>query len=140
MYILDTNIVSNALSLNRSHNFLRQRILSYPSDVLFISVITIEEIMQGAIAAIQKEKKTSAVIYSYQRFETLWQALQRFQVLPYTPEAEQIYQSLSPRVKRLGTQDCRIAATACAMGYTVVTSNRSDSTTIGIAPVEDWTS
>jgi predicted nucleic acid-binding protein len=72
-------------------------------------------------------------------FKELLKALQFFQVLPYTIQSEHIYQSLATKVKRIGTQDCRIAATACFKGYILVTINVVDFKRIGIAPVEDWT-
>jgi tRNA(fMet)-specific endonuclease VapC len=139
VYILDTNIVSNALSRHRNQTNLQKRILQESPENIFISIITIEEILRGALAAIQKQRKTLAVINVYQQFEELSKALQSFQVLPYTIESEHIYQSLPTKVKRIGTQDCRIAATACSKGYTLVTVNVFDFKRIGIAPVEDWT-
>ena len=42
-------------------------------------------------------------------------------------------------MKRVGTQDCRIAAIARSKGYIVVTANVDDFEKIGIAQVEDWT-
>jgi hypothetical protein len=51
----------------------------------------------------------------YRAFEGLFEALHRFQVVSYTSEIEQIYQSMSWEQKRVGTQDCRIVATAIAL-------------------------
>jgi tRNA(fMet)-specific endonuclease VapC len=139
VYVLDTSTVSNALSRHRSQTHLRRRILQESPENIFVSVITIEEILRGALAVIQKQRQLPSVVGAYQYFEELWQALQCFQVLPYTVESEHIYQSLSAKVKRIGTQDCRIAATACAKGYILVTVNVTDLKRIGIASVENWT-
>ena len=139
MYLLDTSIVSNYLDERRTSSYLTDKILTTPPEEIFISVITVEEILQGALASIQKVRKKSSVINAYQSFEELFEALHLFQILPYTNEAEQIYQSLSTKVKRVGTQDCRIAAIARSKGYIVVTANVSDFEKIGIAQVEDWT-
>ena len=51
---------------------------------------------------------------------------------------EDLYQSWSPAVKRLGTRDCRIAATALVHGFTVVTCNLSHSRPIPGIRAEDW--
>jgi tRNA(fMet)-specific endonuclease VapC len=84
-------------------------------------------------------RQKSAVTDAYKYFEELFEALHCFQILPYTNKAEQIYQSLSAKVKRIGTQDCRIAAIACSKGYIVITANVADFERIGIVQIEDWT-
>jgi tRNA(fMet)-specific endonuclease VapC len=49
---------------------------------LIVSIITIEEIIQGALGIIQKSKQKPSVINAYQYFEELFEALHRFQILP----------------------------------------------------------
>ncbi|MGL5939567.1 MAG: type II toxin-antitoxin system VapC family toxin [Waterburya sp.] len=139
MYLLDTSIVSNFLDERRYYPQLTEQILSKPPELIFISVITVEEILQGALAAIQKAKRKPSVTIAYQYFEELFSALHRFQILSYTVEAERIYQSFPAKAKRIGTQDCRIAAIACSNKYTVVTVNINDFISIGLTDVEDWT-
>ena len=68
MYLLDTSIVSNFIDERRYFPQLTQRILSNPPEQIFISVITVEEILQGALAAIQKAKRKSSVTTAYQYF------------------------------------------------------------------------
>ncbi|MGD1871457.1 MAG: type II toxin-antitoxin system VapC family toxin [Mastigocoleus sp.] len=139
MYLLDTNTVSNYLDKRRSFPQLKHKILSTPPELIFISIITVEEIIRGSLAIIQKQKQKSSIADAYKYFEELFEALHYFQILPYTNEAEQIYQSLSAKVKRIGTQDCRISALANSKEYIVVTANLADFEKIGIAQVEDWT-
>jgi tRNA(fMet)-specific endonuclease VapC len=139
VYLLDTSIVSNYLDRRRNFPQLLEKILSTPPELIFISIITVEEIIQGALASIQKMKQKSSVIDAYRYFEELFAALHYFQILPYTNEAEQIYQSLSTKVKRIGTQDCRIAAIARTKEYILVTANVGDFEKIGIVQIEDWT-
>ena len=139
MYLLDTSVVSNFLDERRYYPQLTARILSKPPEQIFISIITVEEILQGALASVQKAKRKPSVTKAYQYFEDLFSALHRFQILSYTPEAEKIYQSLPARIKRIGTQDCRIAAIARANEFAVITVNVNDFANIGIAEIEDWT-
>ena len=129
MYLLDTSVVSNFLDERRYYPQLTTRILNQPP----------EQILQGALASVQKAKRKPSVTKAYQYFEDLFSALNRFQILPYTPEAEAIYQSLPAKIKRIGTQDCRIAAIARANGFTIVTVNVNDFVSIDLANVEDWT-
>ncbi len=139
MHLLDTSVVSNFLDERRYYPQLTARILNQPPELIFISIITVEEILQGALAAIQKVKRKPSVIEAYQYFEDLFAALHRFQILSYTTEAENIYQSLPAKSKRIGTQDCRIAAIASANRFTIVTVNVNDFVSIGLTEVEDWT-
>ena len=139
MYLLDTSVVSNFLDERRYYPQLTARILSQSPEQIFISIITVEEILQGALASVQKVKRKLSVTKAYQYFEQLFTALHQFQILSYTPKAESIYQLLPAKIKRIGTQDCRIAAIACANEFTVITVNVNDFVSIGIAHVEDWT-
>ncbi|OUL28631.1 hypothetical protein BV378_07170 [Nostoc sp. RF31YmG] len=139
MYLLDTSIVSNYLDKRRNIPQLTERILSTSPELIFISIITVEEIIQGALASIQKMRQKPSVTDAYRYFAELFSALHYFQILPYTIEAETIYQSLSTKTKRIGTQDCRIAAVASSEGYILVTENVADFEKIGNIQIEDWT-
>ena len=135
MYLLDTSVVSNFLDERRYYPQLTARILNQPPEQIFISIITVEEILQGALASIQKAKRKPSVTRAYQYFEDLFVTLHRFQILSYTSEAENIYQSLPAKSKRIGTQDCRIAAIAHVNEFTVVTVNVNDFVSIGLTEV-----
>jgi tRNA(fMet)-specific endonuclease VapC len=123
VYLFDTSIVSNYLDKRRNFPQLTESILSTSPELIFISIITVEEILQGALASIQRVRQKPSVTNAYRYFEELFAALQYFQILPYTIEAETIYQSLPTKAKRIGTQDCRIAAVARSKGYILVTAN-----------------
>ena len=56
MYLLDTSVVSNFLDERRYYPQLTTKILSQPPEQIFISIITVEEILQGALASVQKVK------------------------------------------------------------------------------------
>jgi tRNA(fMet)-specific endonuclease VapC len=139
VYLLDTNIVSNFLDRRRNNLTLTRKILSQPPENLFISIITIEEIMRGELGAVNHVRHKPSVVNVYRGFEDLFDALHRFQIVSYTSQVEQIYRSMTLQQKRVGTQDCRIAATAIALDYTVITANTSDFHKIGGVKVEDWT-
>jgi tRNA(fMet)-specific endonuclease VapC len=115
------------------------RILSTPPNQLFITVITLEEVLSGSLASIQKFRNKPAIIRAYAQFQELHQGLQAFQVLPYSVDAENIYRTLSAKSRRIGTQDCRIGAIALAKGFVVVTANVIDFQKIDGVQIEDWT-
>jgi tRNA(fMet)-specific endonuclease VapC len=139
VYILDTNIVSYFLRGAQGSSSLSQKILHTPAEKLFITVITLEEILCGALASIQKFRKKPEIIRAYAQFLELNQSLQVFQVLPYSQNAENVYRTFSAENKRAGIQDCRITAIAIATGFVVVTANVIDFRKIGGIQIEDWT-
>lgn len=138
MYVLDTNVVSTFLDRRRTSPQLSQRILSEPPEHLFTTAITVEEVLKGALAFINQSRQRSTVTAAYDNLLFLFESLHQFQVLPYTEEAEAVFKTLSPQIKRVGTRDCRIAAIAHLLSYTVVTMNVSDFLRIGLVEVEDW--
>jgi predicted nucleic acid-binding protein len=75
MYLLDTSVVSNFLDERRYYPQLTARILSQRPEQIFISIITVEEILQGALASVQKVKRKTSVTTAYQYFENLFTAL-----------------------------------------------------------------
>jgi tRNA(fMet)-specific endonuclease VapC len=139
VYLLDTNIVSTFLDRRRNSQILTRRILSQPPENLFINIVTIEEMMQGELGSINRLRHKPRVVVAYQGFEALFSALNRFQIVSYTDEIDRTYRSMTLEQKRVGTQDCRIAATAIALGMTVVTANVTDFRKIGTVVIEDWT-
>lgn len=63
----------------------------------------------------------------------------QFQILPFEPNAQAIYKAVSAETKRLGRNDCKIAAIAIANGLTVVTRNVKHFAQIPNIAFEDWT-
>lgn len=60
-----------------------------------------------------------------------------YRIHPYNEQAARVFASFSPQVKRIGSQDCRIAAGAIAAGWTVVTVNQKDFSRIPGVRFED---
>ena len=50
MYILDTNTVSAAIIHPATHFLLTERILSTDPARLYVTIITVEEVVRGALA------------------------------------------------------------------------------------------
>ncbi len=61
------------------------------------------------------------------------------QVLPFDDAAAQVFESLRKQGVRVGTMDLRIAATAIARGYTLLSRNLVDFERVPGLRVEDWT-
>lgn len=140
VYVLDNDTLT--LSLQGSQKVAR-RILSTPADDVWLPAIAVEEQLRGRLAFLSslnsaRVSDRSKMPQAYELLLETVQELQRFQHLSYTAEMEDLYQSWPAAVKRLGTRDCRIAATAIVHGFTVVTCNTRHFQAIPSVTVEDW--
>jgi tRNA(fMet)-specific endonuclease VapC len=139
-YSLDSNIFRLFVEGNVS---VRRRILSTPLENLWISSVVYHEALGGRLARLNlalkdKSSKSSAQIEQAHSYlvQTI-EILSPFQILLYTAEDEQTFRALAPQVKRVGSQDCRIAAQALRRGMIVVTRNLLDFEAANV-PCEDW--
>lgn len=138
MYVLDTDTLSGFL---RGNARLREKILATDPALLWVSVVTVEELLTGRLAAIraERQKRRRGIDAAYADLTELLSDLRDLQLLPFTTEAEQRFQALPPAVKRAGSQDCRIAASALIFSYRVVTANVRHFSQIPGFVLEDWT-
>jgi predicted nucleic acid-binding protein len=108
---------------------------------IVISTIIVEEILAGNLALIQKLRTQGRLDFLEGAHRLLQQNvtdLNCFHILPYEGVAEQAFRELPASIKRVGAQDCRLAAHAMAHDGIVVTKNTADFQAIGV-PCEDWT-
>ena len=141
MYVLDSDTLTLSLEGNDK---VARRILSTPFGDLWLPAIVVEEQLRGRLSFLSRLNPARALDRSklpraYKLLLETVRDLQRFQYLSYTAEMETLYQSWPAAVKRLGTRDCRIAATAIVSGFTVVTCNTRHFQPIPGVSVEDWT-
>ena len=88
MYLLDADIVNQVF---RENPVVLRRIEEHPDDV-WISVVTIEEVMQGALAAINAARTTKRdVRVGYHLLYSVFEVMKDFRVLCYTDEAHRTY-------------------------------------------------
>jgi predicted nucleic acid-binding protein len=109
-------------------------------DEIAITIISVEEILRGALDEIrQAQSRRRGVVEAYVFFQRLQHDLQRFAILAYSADADRIHQTMTAPTKRLGGQDCRIAAIAMANACTIVTANTQHFSRIPGVIFEDWT-
>jgi tRNA(fMet)-specific endonuclease VapC len=126
-YLLDTNLLGLAITPNSSLALWHK---AHPAE-LSISIIAIREALSGVLSSIAKAEspQTTGKISLSRRYQFLSQLLEgirQFPQTPYTDEAEILYQSFPKSVRRVGSNDCRIAASAIVTGLIVLTQNTSD--------------
>ena len=133
-YLLDADSASLALNGNER---VRSRIRAQAPSV-WLSVIAAEEMTRGALGLINKNRDKASLTADYNFFTRLLNYFCEYRIHPYDTQAALIYATFSAQVKRVGTQDCRIAASAIAAEWVVVTANRKDFTQIPGVQFEDW--
>ncbi len=140
MYALDSDTYSRFL---QGEGKVTARMLMTPRSSLWLPAIVVEEQIRGRLAVLaglnsSRNVDSLRTPQAYALFLKTLDDLHAFHFLPYTAEMEALYQSWPAAVKRLGTRDCRIAATAIVHGFTIVTCNLSHFQPIPGIIAEDW--
>ena len=88
-----------------------------------------------------EQERPSRTDYRCRHYDDLLEAfndLHKFNILPYTPRAHQVFNRFTAPTKTIGTNDRRIAASAIAHDMIVVTRNTRHFEKIGVVRCEDW--
>ncbi len=136
MYSLDSDTVNGILKRNPA---IVRRVREERPDNLWICTIVVEELVGKQVSHINTLRSQRRPFGRESRFlADLVAVFSAFQILPYTDEAEGLYQSWPAKQKRVGPNDCRIAASALTAGLTVITGNGKDFSTIPGLVWQDW--
>jgi tRNA(fMet)-specific endonuclease VapC len=138
-YLLDTNMVRAILSGDSN---VAKRVLATPFEDIFLSVVAVEEMTRGRLAELndaRENKSRVSIETAYTWFLETLHLVHRFQILNYTDAAETAYRDFPASLKRIGRQDCRIAAQALTEGFVVVTRNTVHFSQVAGLRCEDWT-
>jgi tRNA(fMet)-specific endonuclease VapC len=138
-YLLDRDIVSVHLRERAKYPQLQRRILQSPPQDLWISIVGVEEALQGALSLIHGDRLTRRVIERYAFLERIYEDLQKFRIAAYDAAADAVYRSLPSGSPPIGVNDRRAGATAIARRFIVVTRNVRDFSRIPGVQFEDWT-
>jgi tRNA(fMet)-specific endonuclease VapC len=132
-YLLDTDSASLAFEGNER---VRSRIRQ--ASGVWLSSIAAEERVRGALNLIQKSRDKPSLPAAQDFLTRLLVDISSYDIHPYNEQAARIFASFSAQVKRVGSQDCRIAASVIAAGWIVVTANQKDFSRILGVQFEDW--
>lgn len=137
MYILNTNVLRAIFQHRGQQPILETRIKQTPYEHIYISIVSVEEVLRGTLELFRRCEKENDIAHGYAFLDGLLMDLSKFQILAFDEEAEEAYKRMSAEAKRCGKGDCRIAASAMAHDYTVITRNVDDFRIIG-AEFENW--
>ena len=105
------------------------------------SVVSFEEQVGGALALLKGRGPGPRVMLGYSLLDRYLALYRRAVVLPFDAAAAAEFNRLNgePGVRRVGTQDLRIASVALANGLTLLTRNAKDFARVPGLAFEDWT-
>lgn len=129
-YMLDTNICIYVIK-NKPPVVL-QLFRKHQSDGLFISAVTLAELVHGAEKSEQQKKNTDALLH----------LLDLLQVIPFDKRAAYEYGKICAFLQKqgtlIGTMDMLIAAHARLHSFTLVTNNVREFSRVPNLAIENW--
>jgi len=138
MILLDTNVVSEAMT-SRPHPRVREWLDSQAGDTLFLSSITVAELLFG-VGALPNGRRKDTLAAALDDVLELFAA----RVLPFDTAAARHYAELAVKARAAGkgfpSPDGYIAAIAAAHGFAVVTRDASAFHAAGLRVIDPWTS
>jgi tRNA(fMet)-specific endonuclease VapC len=105
---------------------------------VFLSIISVQESVQGWLALINRKKSGREQLHAYARFQQCIEALSTLAILPFDEHALRIFADLQRRRLRAGSMDLKIAAICLAHDALLLTRNLSDFQKVYGLRVENW--
>ncbi|MFB1490216.1 MULTISPECIES: type II toxin-antitoxin system VapC family toxin [unclassified Thiocapsa] len=136
LLVLDTDHLS---LFQRGNTALLPHIRAIPPAQIAISIVSVEEMLQGRLAQVRRAGIGEDRIRAYAWLEKTLTFVRAFRVLPFDDQAERRYVDLAARRLRIGAQDLKIAAIALCHDAVLVTRNQRDFGRIAGLELEDWT-
>src|SRR5437867_4430226 len=135
--LLDTNHyneLTNDSSLGRK---AQRRIEASAADV-FISIVAVQEIVQGWLALINRQKSGRDQVHAYKRFQDSIETLNKLTILPFDEAAARLFEEFRTHRLRIGTMDLKIAAICMAHEGVLLTRNVADFERVPGLRAENW--
>ena len=140
MLVLDTDhLVEYQRGTSAQSRRLKER-LDRATEPCGTTIITVEEIMRGWMAALRRIHDPRGQIRAYASLRKLFRFFGTWHVLDWTEAAVDAYESLRRARTRVGTMDLKIASIALASDATLLTRNTNDFKRISGLRIEDWLS
>lgn len=138
MILLDTNVVSETMS-GRPHPRVREWLDAQAGDTLFLSSITVGELLFG-VGALPNGRRRDALAAALDDVLDLFAP----RILPFDTAAARHYAELAIKARAAGKgfplPDGYIAAIAAAHGFAVATRDASAFHAAGLSVIDPWTS
>lgn len=135
--ILDTNHFSAVDRSAAAAKLFAQRAARH-TGALFVTVISVEEVMRGWLSLLASRKKRQDEIAVYARLRRSTEMFAQWDILEWDADALAIFEDLRKRRLKMSTADMKIASIALAHDATLLTQNLSDFARVPGLRVENW--
>lgn len=136
MILLDTNVVSEAMKPD-PHKFVRAWFDDQAAETLFLSSVTVAELMYG-VGALPNGKRKDNLATMLDGVMDLFGG----RILPFDTSAARNYGHLAVKARAAGkgfpTPDGYIAAIAAANGFSVASRDTSAFAAVGLTVIDPW--
>jgi tRNA(fMet)-specific endonuclease VapC len=136
-FILDTDTLS---LWQHGHAVIGQHIAAHSSDELAVTIITVQEQLDGWHARLSRAKDKKQLADLYQRLADTVKFLSQVKIYSFSEAAIDRYEDLRKQKLNIGKMDLRIAAIVLEASATLVTRNTSDFSRVPGLPLENWAS
>ena len=138
MLVLDTDhLVEYQRGTSAESRRLKER-LDHATEPYATTIITVEEIMRGWMAAVHRIQDPHSQISAYAKLRQLFRFFATWHVLDWDEAAADRYSSLKRARTRGGTMDLKIASITLANDATLLTRNTNDFQTVPGLRIADW--
>jgi tRNA(fMet)-specific endonuclease VapC len=135
LWVLDTDTFT---LMSHHHTGVTARALSYPPELVTVSIVTVQEAFIGRYDKIKQAKKMEDVVAAYACLEETIKLLRVIPTLSYHRLAAEKYETFRKKYRRLPKNDLQIAAIAMTHDATLVTCNLADFGQVDGLSIEDW--
>jgi tRNA(fMet)-specific endonuclease VapC len=108
------------------------------SEVIGVSIVTVEERMRGWLAVIAREKLALRQVVAYRELALLFEFYEAFEIVPFDEAAARQFEDLRKQKLRMGSMDLKIAATALVYNSLLLSANLADFERVPGLRVENW--
>ena len=135
--ILDTNHFSAVDRDGAAAKTIAKKLALHPG-ALFITVITVEEVMRGWLALLASKKDRSEEIGVYRRIKRSTEMFAQWDILEWDEDALTIFERLRKLRLKMSTADMKIASIALAHDAILLTQNINDFANVPSLRVANW--
>lgn len=135
--ILDTDHFSAVDRSSSAAKTFDRRASQFGGD-LFMTVISVEEVMRGWLALLGAKRKREDEIAVYARIKRSAEIFGQWDILDWDADAFAAFEALRKQRLKMSTADMKIASIALAHDATLLTRNRKDFNKVPGLRVENW--
>ncbi len=139
MILLDTDHLT-VLKYTDSERYVRLhgRLLAAAPELIGTTIVNVEELMRGWLAAIAKEKTLLRQITAYRELTDLFDFFAKLNIISLSAEAVDLFNGFRKSGIKIGTMDLKMACIAMTNNVLFLTANRRDFEKVPGLRFENW--